>query len=263
MRSPPSQPIHASLSHGGTGRGHVEHHPQAREVVARALGLGQAPDAVHHGRHRVHPVDAMALDEREGVGRVEARHHHEVVARSAGRARDVVNGPLWYSGPVTRCTPSSGIRSSVAKPASASHTAGCVATMSFGRPGAAAGRRRLERRGDHRRQRLGGQRRVRLEAGGDGRPARGLRRDRRRRRATEFASSMIARRSAAGSRDEIGCGVAPSFQAAMRRLEEADAVRQPDGDERIARHAERPVDAGPGGSCALPAPPARSSPRRR
>ncbi len=29
-----------------------------------------------------------------------------------------------------------------------------------------------------------------------------------------FARSMIARRSPAGSRDEIGCGVAPSFQAA-------------------------------------------------
>src|SRR5438093_10527675 len=30
-----------------------------------------------------------------------------------------------------------------------------------------------------------------------------------------FARSMIALRSAAGSRDEIGCGVAPSFQAAI------------------------------------------------
>ena len=30
-----------------------------------------------------------------------------------------------------------------------------------------------------------------------------------------FASSMMARRSAAGRLDEIGCGVAPSFQAAM------------------------------------------------
>ena len=30
-----------------------------------------------------------------------------------------------------------------------------------------------------------------------------------------FARSMIARRSAAGSRDEIGCGVAPSFHAAI------------------------------------------------
>src|SRR6185295_9028538 len=29
-----------------------------------------------------------------------------------------------------------------------------------------------------------------------------------------FARSMIARRSAAGSRDEIGCGVAPSFHTA-------------------------------------------------
>jgi len=29
-----------------------------------------------------------------------------------------------------------------------------------------------------------------------------------------FARSMIARRSPAGSRDETGCGVAPSFQAA-------------------------------------------------
>src|SRR5262245_21811326 len=47
---------------------------------------------------------------------------------------DVVKGPLWYSGPVTRCTPSCGMRRSAPNPAIGSHVAGWVATMSFGRP---------------------------------------------------------------------------------------------------------------------------------
>src|SRR5262245_44475536 len=36
-----------------------------------------------------------------------------------------------------------------------------------------------------------------------------------------LARSMIARRSAAGSRDETGCGVAPSFQVAITASKKA------------------------------------------
>src|SRR5438128_2273913 len=46
----------------------------------------------------------------------------------------VVKGPLWYRGPVERCTPSFGIASKLAKPATSSRTDGCVATISLGRP---------------------------------------------------------------------------------------------------------------------------------
>ncbi len=48
-----------------------------------------------------------------------------------------------------------------------------------------------------------------------------------------FARSMMARRSAAGSREEIGCGVAPSFQAAIVASKKLDPVRESDGDERV------------------------------
>ena len=126
---------------------------------------------------------------------------------------DVVNGPLWYSGPVTRWTPSRGMRSSAANPSSGSHAAGCVATISFGRPVLPPDVGALNEAAI-----TGGNGSDEIDASG-AKPAGIVARPGASPGSTPttsdgFARSMIARRSAAGSRDEIGWGVAPAFQTA-------------------------------------------------
>jgi len=94
-----AQPVDPGfLEPDGARGGHVKHHAKARKVVSRALGLGEPPDAVHHRRHRVHPVDLVLLDESEGDRRVESRHDHEMVAAQQREHRGheraiVVKGP--------------------------------------------------------------------------------------------------------------------------------------------------------------------------
>ena len=53
----------------------------------------------------------------------------------SSRARaEVRNGPLWNSGPVVSTVPPGGRPSNGARPTTSSYTAGCPATISFGRP---------------------------------------------------------------------------------------------------------------------------------
>ena len=166
MRSPPSQSIHASLSHAGHGAAmwnttrSADRSNRARSVV------GQAPDAVHHGRHRVHPVDAMALDQHERALGVEARHHHDVVAleERQRRARE------W---PVVVERPGDEVHAVRRHPQERRVVGERLPHRPLGRddelrpPRAPARRRRLERRRDDWRQRLRRHRRLGLEAGGD------------------------------------------------------------------------------------------------
>ena len=183
------------------------------------------------------------LDEGQGSGRVEARHDHEVVAVQQRQDGGGERARCGRAARVTRCTPSSGIRSSVANPAMASHVAGCVATMSFGRPVLPPEVGALNDGSDHRRQRIGRQRRIRLEAGGDGRPARRLRRvdadDERGVCELDDGAALDGRQP---RRDRLRRGA--ELPDGDGRLEELDAVRQPDGDEGIARDAEIGIRAG-------------------
>ena len=166
----------------GARRGHVEDHAQTREVVARALGLGQAPDAVHHRRHRVHPVDAMPLDEGQGERRVEARHHDDVVAaqqrQRGGRERAVVVERSAHQVHAVVGDAQQRREAGERLPG-----AGLGRHDELGASRAAAGGGGLERGADHRRQRIGRQRAIRLKADRHGGAARRLRADRRPRRA--------------------------------------------------------------------------------
>src|SRR5215831_10774196 len=124
-----------------------------------------------------------------------------------------MKGPLWYSGPVTRCTPSAGMRSTVAKGDTASHTAAWVATISLGRPVLPPDVGALNEAAT-----AGGSGSADVDEGG-AKPAGSVARPGASCASTPttsdgFASSMIALRSAAGRREEMGWGVAPSFQAA-------------------------------------------------
>ena len=105
------------------------------------------------------------------------------------------------------------MRSSAANPATASHVAGCVATMSFGRPvlppevGALNAAAITAGSGSADSDGSGSK-----PAGTAARP--GASDGSTPTTSEELASSTMALRSTAGSRDEIGCGVAPSFQTA-------------------------------------------------
>ena len=88
-----------ALEPGGARRAGAHHAAQRREIEAALLGLGQAPDALHHGRHEQHPIDAVSLDQLEREPRLEAVHHDD---RSAAQqllpGRDEGTGVIQRAG---------------------------------------------------------------------------------------------------------------------------------------------------------------------
>ena len=69
--------MNARITHGGHGALPVITNSSDETSRARRSAVGQLPDALHHGRHEVHAIDAVLLDQRQTLRRVEAPHEHD------------------------------------------------------------------------------------------------------------------------------------------------------------------------------------------
>ena len=150
------------------------------------------------------------------------------------------SGPLWYSGPVARCTPSSCMPKARAVMPTDSLVAGPPATISFGRPVLPPDVGAFHADGDLHRQRGVGELRVRREPGGDADPSRRLQSDDQRRIGQLHDGLELE----AGELGAHRRGRGAELPDRDRGLEPLDAVRQADGHERVVLHAEPGV--GPG-----------------
>jgi hypothetical protein len=88
----PEQPVRT----GGTAGDDAN---QRGEVVALARGFGQTPDPLQHRRHEAHPGDAMSLDQRQRLLRIEARHQdHGAAEQQRGERVDEAGGVVLGPG---------------------------------------------------------------------------------------------------------------------------------------------------------------------
>jgi hypothetical protein len=58
----------------------MKHQPQRAEIIGVALLCREAPDATHHGGDEIDPGDAKVPDGQQRLQRIEAFHHHHMVA---------------------------------------------------------------------------------------------------------------------------------------------------------------------------------------